>query len=112
MLYYIKIIIKITNTKYRTSYRTPLLQLLSRPCSSTPWPRPCTAPLVCRCMLSAPACHRGAGWTSSRMVADFPGLLLAVLGVAVLLGLLWTSLHLQLANLLGLEVAVLLLDWE
>ena len=27
------------------------------------------------------------------LVADFPGLLLAVLGVAVLLGLLWTSLH-------------------
>merc|ERR1719407_373256 len=46
------------------------------------------------------------------LVADFPGLLLAVLGVAVLLGLLWTSLHLQLTNLLGLEVAVLLLDWE
>ena len=46
------------------------------------------------------------------LVADLPGLLLAVLGVAVLLSLLWTSLHLQLANLLGLEVAVLLLDWE
>merc|ERR1719482_260733 len=41
------------------------------------------------------------------LVADFPGLLLAVLGVAVLLGLFWTSLHLQLTNLLGLEVAVL-----
>merc|ERR1739838_124647 len=46
------------------------------------------------------------------LVADFPRLLLAVLGVAVLLGLLWTSLHLQLTNLLGLEVAVLLLYWE
>merc|ERR1719482_200495 len=46
------------------------------------------------------------------LVADFPGLLLAVLGVAVLLGFLGTSLHLQLADLLGLEVAVLLLDWE
>merc|ERR1739838_131212 len=46
------------------------------------------------------------------LVADFPGLLLAVLGVAVLLSLLWTSLHLQLTNLLGLEVAVLLLYWE
>ena len=46
------------------------------------------------------------------LVADLPGLLLAVLGVAVLLSLLWTSLHLQLANFLWLEVAVLLLDWE
>merc|ERR1739838_134568 len=46
------------------------------------------------------------------LVADFPGLLLAVLGVAVLFGLLWTSLHLQLTDLLGLEVAVLLLNWE
>merc|ERR1739838_1286289 len=46
------------------------------------------------------------------LVADLPGLLLTVLGVAVLLGLLWASLHLHLANLLGLEVAVLLLDWE
>merc|ERR1719350_801892 len=43
---------------------------------------------------------------------DLPGLLLAVLGVAVLLGLLWTGLLLQLADLLGLEVAVLLLHWE
>merc|ERR1719350_2398558 len=43
---------------------------------------------------------------------DLPGLLLAVLGVAVLLGLLGASLLLQLADLLGLEVAVLLLHWE
>ena len=46
------------------------------------------------------------------LVADFPGLLLAVLGVAVLLGLLRASLHLHLADLLGLEVTVLLLNWE
>merc|ERR1719504_52671 len=46
------------------------------------------------------------------LVTDLPGLLLAVLGVAVLLGLLWASLLLQLADLLGLEVAVLLLHWE
>merc|ERR1719427_1946043 len=46
------------------------------------------------------------------LVADLPGLLLAVLGVAVLLGFLGTSLHLQLADLLGLEVTILLLDWE
>merc|ERR1719407_186599 len=46
------------------------------------------------------------------LVADLPGLLLAVLGVAVLLGFLGTSLHLQLADLLGLKVAVLLLNWE
>merc|ERR1719504_509783 len=43
------------------------------------------------------------------LVTDFPRLLLAVLGVAVLLGLLGASLLLQLADLLGLEVAVLLL---
>merc|ERR1719482_2366057 len=46
------------------------------------------------------------------LVADLPGLLLAVLGVAVLLGFLWASLHFQLADLLGLEVAILLLYWE
>merc|ERR1719186_261961 len=46
------------------------------------------------------------------LVADLPGLLLAVLSVAVLLCFLGTSLHLQLADLLWLKVAVLLLDWE
>ena len=46
------------------------------------------------------------------LIADLPGLLLAVLGVAVLLCLLGASLHLQLADLLGLEMAVLLLHWE
>merc|ERR1719407_33423 len=46
------------------------------------------------------------------LVADLPGLLLAVLGVAVLLGLLWTSLHFQLANLLWLEMTILLLYRE
>merc|ERR1719184_304674 len=46
------------------------------------------------------------------LVTDLPGLLLAVLGVAVLLGLLRASLHLKLADLLGLEVAVLFLHWE
>merc|ERR1719504_633978 len=46
------------------------------------------------------------------LVTDLPGLLLAVLGVAVLLGLLGASLLLQLADLLGLEVAVLLLYRE
>merc|ERR1712202_87735 len=54
----------------------------------------------------------GLGGLLLTLVADFPGLLLAVLSVAVLLGLLWTSLHLQLTNLFGLEVAVLLLYWE
>merc|ERR1711875_114648 len=46
------------------------------------------------------------------LVTDLPGLLLAVLGVAVLLSLLWTSLHLQLTDLLWFEVAVLLLHWK
>merc|ERR1719342_501685 len=46
------------------------------------------------------------------LVTDLPGLLLAVLGVAVLLGLLRSSLHLQLTDLLGLEMTVLLLNWE
>merc|ERR1719347_1136615 len=46
------------------------------------------------------------------LVTDLPGLLLAVLSVAVLLRLLRASLHLQLTDLLGLEVAVLLLHWE
>merc|ERR1712119_222940 len=46
------------------------------------------------------------------LVADLPGLLLTVLGVAVLLCLLRASLHLHLADLFGLEVAVLLLNWE
>ena len=46
------------------------------------------------------------------LVTDLPGLLLAVLGVAVLLGLLGASLLLQLADLLGLKMAVLLLYRE
>merc|ERR1711970_1145571 len=46
------------------------------------------------------------------LVADLPMLLLAVLGVAVLLSLLRASLHLKLADLLGLEVTVLLLNRE
>merc|ERR1711887_316914 len=46
------------------------------------------------------------------LVTDLPGLLLAVLGVAVLLGLLRASLHFKLADFLGLEMAVLLLNRE
>ena len=46
------------------------------------------------------------------LVADFPGLFLTVLGVAVLLGLLRASLHLKLTDLLRFEMAVLLLHWE
>merc|ERR1719352_315256 len=46
------------------------------------------------------------------LVTDLPGLLFTVLGVAVLFGLLGASLLLQLADLLGLEVAVLLLHRE
>merc|ERR1719233_2151567 len=46
------------------------------------------------------------------LIANLPGLLLAVLGVAVFLGLLRASFHLELANLLGLKMAVLLFDWE
>merc|ERR1719184_135575 len=46
------------------------------------------------------------------LITDLPGLLLAVLGVTILLGLLGASLHLKLADLLGLEVAILLLNGE
>merc|ERR1712002_282231 len=46
------------------------------------------------------------------LVTDLPGLLLAVLGVAVLLGLLRASLHLQLTDLLWLKVAILLFHGE
>merc|ERR1719308_179320 len=46
------------------------------------------------------------------LVTDLPGLLLAVLGVAVLLCLLRASLHLELTDLLWLEMAVLLLNRE
>ena len=46
------------------------------------------------------------------LVADLPGLLLTVLGVAVLLGLLRASLHFKFADLLRLKVAILLLNWE
>merc|ERR1719233_1807745 len=56
-----------------------------------------------------------AHWLESLLLAlvtDLPGLLLAVLGVAVLLGLLRASLHLELADLLGLEVTVLFLHGE
>jgi len=48
------------------------------------------------------------------LITDLPRLLLAVLGIAVLLSLLRASLHLELADFLGFEMAVLLLDreWE
>merc|ERR1712013_746338 len=46
------------------------------------------------------------------LITDLPGLLFAVLGVAVLLGLLRASLHLKLADLLRFKVTVLLLNWE
>merc|ERR1719481_390103 len=46
------------------------------------------------------------------LVTDLPRLLLAVLGIAVLLSLLGTSLHLELADFLWFEMAVLLFDRE
>merc|ERR1719244_1301491 len=46
------------------------------------------------------------------LVADLPGLLLAVLGVAVLLRLLGACLHFQFADFLRLEMAVLLFNRE
>merc|ERR1719187_2792245 len=46
------------------------------------------------------------------LITDLPGLLLAVLGVAVLFSLLRVSLHLEIADFLRLEMAVLLLHWE
>ena len=46
------------------------------------------------------------------LITNLPGLLLADLGVAVLLGLLRTSLHLKLADLLWLEMTILFLNWE
>merc|ERR1719481_894655 len=46
------------------------------------------------------------------VVADLPRLLLAVLGIAVLLGLLRASLHLKLADFLWFEMTVLLFDRE
>merc|ERR1719334_3070877 len=46
------------------------------------------------------------------LIADLPGLFLTVLGVAVLLCLLWSSLHFELANLLRLKMAVLLFHGE
>merc|ERR1711875_202390 len=46
------------------------------------------------------------------LVADLPWLLLAILGIAVLLSLLRTSLHLELADFLWFEMTILLLDRE
>merc|ERR1719186_1299114 len=46
------------------------------------------------------------------LVTDLPGLLLAVLSIAVLLGFFGASLHFKLADFLGLEMAVLLLNRE
>merc|ERR1719334_1563402 len=46
------------------------------------------------------------------LIADLPGLFLTVLGVAVLLCLLWSSLHFELANFLWLEMTVLLFHGE
>merc|ERR1719233_1352049 len=55
--------------------------------------------------------HRLDG-PSLTLVAYLPRLLLALHGVAVLLGLLWSSLRLHLTDFLGLEVTVLLLYRE
>merc|ERR1711875_54330 len=46
------------------------------------------------------------------LVANLPRLLLAVLGIAVLLSLLGTSLHLELADFLWFEMTILLFDRE
>merc|ERR1712142_6780 len=46
------------------------------------------------------------------LIADLPWLLLAVLSVAILLSLLRTSLHLELADFLWFKMTVLLLDRE
>merc|ERR1719481_164442 len=46
------------------------------------------------------------------LIADLPRLLLTVLGIAVLLRLLRTSLHLKLADFLGFEMTILLFDRE
>merc|ERR1719334_114681 len=46
------------------------------------------------------------------LITDFPRLLLTILGVAVLLGLLGSSLHLQFTDLLRFKVTVLFFDWE
>merc|ERR1719347_1604472 len=46
------------------------------------------------------------------LIADLPGLFLTVLGVAVLLGLLWSSLHFELTNFLWLKMTVLLFHGE
>ena len=60
---------------------------------------------------SPESCHVIAGF--HRLVsADLSGLLLAVLGVAVLLGFLRTSLHLKLVDFLRLAVVTLLLNWR
>ena len=53
-----------------------------------------------------------AQWLDVFLLADLSGLLLAVLGVAVLLGFLRTGLHLELVGLLRLETVDLLLNWE
>jgi len=46
------------------------------------------------------------------LIADFPRLLLTILGVAIFLSFLRTSLHFQFADLFGFKVTILLLDWE
>merc|ERR1719233_2708270 len=67
--------------------------------------------LVPACLLRLVGAHQPILGVTHRLdglllalVADLPGLLLAVLGVAVLLSLLRTSLHLKLTDLLWLEV--------
>jgi len=49
---------------------------------------------------------------SFALIADFPWLFLTILGVAIFLSFLRTSLHFQFADLFGLKVTVLLLDWK
>ena len=72
------------------------------------------APLLWLILADQPLLHVADGLYGLllALVAHLPGLLLVVLGVAVLLGLLGASLLLRFADLLGLEVAVVLLHGE
>jgi len=71
--------------------------------------------LLHRMIFASKALLHGALWLDRfllALVANLSWLLLAILGVAVFLGLLGTSFHFQFTDFLGLEVAVLFLDGE
>ena len=72
----------------------------------------CCFPFFCWLIVADQPLLSVTQWLDVTLVVDLSGLLLAVLGVVVLLSLLGTSFHLELVDLLQLELVILFLSWE